>query len=100
MRFVMQFHTVYIMLVLLLTACTLARADPEIHTTLSLNIFSENDHSNQKPVAAPNADSSYVYPAHQPMQAASEAVSTERPIGNMVVAVVVSGIVFGLGMGM
>lgn len=34
------------------------------------------------------------------MQAASEAGSAERPVGKIVFAVVVSGILFGLGMGM
>ena len=34
------------------------------------------------------------------MQAASEAGLAERPIGRMVAAVVVSGVLFGLGMGM
>lgn len=53
----------------------------------------------QKPLAAAHDVSPYGFAAHQPMQAASEAGSAERPIGKMVAAVIVSGILFGLGMG-
>lgn len=34
------------------------------------------------------------------MQAASDAGSAERPVGKIAVAVVVSGVLFGLGMGL
>jgi hypothetical protein len=34
------------------------------------------------------------------MQAASEAGAAERPVGTIVVAVLMSGVLFGLGMGM
>ncbi|KZM24567.1 uncharacterized protein EKO05_0008663 [Ascochyta rabiei] len=99
MRFTVQFRAVYAILVFFLTACTLALANPEIHATLSLDKLSQDDHSSQKPIAVLDAGLPNAFPAHQPMQAASDAVSAERPIGKMVVAVVVSGVLFGLGMG-
>jgi hypothetical protein len=54
----------------------------------------------QRPLAAPYSVHSYAFAGSQPMQAASEAVSAERPVGKIVIAVVVSGMLFGLGMGM
>lgn len=57
-------------------------------------------HSAQKPFAASNVVSPHAFAESQPMQAASEAGSAERPVGKMVFAVLVSGVLFGLGMGM
>jgi hypothetical protein len=107
----------YAILVLFLAACTLALADPEVHTTLALDVrtrispdqrieltaaqelHQDNSHA-QRPLAAPYSVSSYAYAKSQPMQAASEAGSAERPIGKIAFAVVISGVLFGLGMGM
>ena len=107
----------YAILALFIAACILALANPEIHTTLGLEVricslhiqldstdrtqeLAQEEHMAQKPFAAPNAVISYAHMGNQPMQAASEAGSAERPIGKMVIAVIVSSVLFGMGMGM
>jgi hypothetical protein len=107
----------YAFLTLFIATCALALANPEIHTTLSVEVrtcslhnqlnstdttqeLTQEEQMAQKPFVAPNAVTSYVYTGNQLMQAASEAGSAERPIGKMVIAVIVSGVLFGLGMGM
>jgi hypothetical protein len=54
----------------------------------------------QKPIAQPDASSFSASAQNQPMQAASEAGAAERPVSTIVVAVLMSGVLFGLGMGM
>jgi len=98
----MQFsiHRLTAFLVAFLAACSLALADPEVHTTLSLHNLAQNHHMVQKPIAQPDAASFPASAQNQPMQAASEAGAAERPVGTIVVAVLMSGVLFGLGMGM
>ena len=62
--------------------------------------LAQEDRLAQRPLAASDTVTSYAFAGNQPMQAASDAGSAERPIGNMVIAVIVSGVLFGLGMGM
>ncbi|KAF3049907.1 hypothetical protein E8E11_007065 [Didymella keratinophila] len=76
------------------------KSDPEVHTTLASEKLQQDNSQGQRPLAAPYYVSSYAYAETQPMQAASEAGSAERPIGKIVFAVVISGVLFGLGMGM
>ncbi|KAH6642691.1 hypothetical protein C7974DRAFT_409232 [Boeremia exigua] len=97
MRFPMR---LLLFLVPFLAVFSLALAEPEMHTTVGFESLPQAQHPAQKPVAASNAASSYAFAASQPMQAASEAGSAERPVGKMVIAVLVSGVLFGLGMGM
>ncbi|KAJ4987503.1 HemK family methyltransferase [Stagonosporopsis vannaccii] len=80
--------------------CILALAESQGHTTLALDELPQELHAAQKPFAAADVVSPYAFAGSQPMQAASEAGSAERPVGKMVVAVLVSGVLFGLGMGM
>lgn len=104
-------------LMMFLAACTLALADPEIHTTLALKVrdcdlrylhssltnvkeIPQDYHPVQKPFVESMTESPYAFAGSQPMQAASDAGSAERPVGKMVVAVLISGVLFGLGMGM
>lgn len=98
----MQFpiHLFTVFLVAFLAACSLALADPEVHTTLGLHNLPQNHHIAQEPIAQPDAASSPASAQTQPMQAASEAGAAERPVGTIAVAVLLSGVLFGLGMGM
>ncbi|OSS47899.1 hypothetical protein B5807_06627 [Epicoccum nigrum] len=98
MRFLIHCFTAF--LVTFLAACSLALADPEVHTTLSLHNLPQNHHVSQHPITRPDAASFSSSAQHQPMQAASEAGAAERPVGTIVVAVLMSGVLFGLGMGM
>lgn len=114
MRSPLHFYTI---LALVLAACALAIVDPEMHTTVSLNVrtcssmfcciqlkgaqkLPQEDHLAQKPFAAPDTVFPYGFAEQLPMQAASEAGSAERPVGKIIVAVIISTVLFGLGMGM
>lgn len=116
MPFTMHIRAIFIISVIFLIACTCARADTEPQGTLSLGVSTfhssslvtlnstkslpQHNHPKQDSFKASSADNPYSFAEHQDMQAASEAVSAERPIGNIVIAVMVSGVLFGLGMGM
>ena len=115
MPFTMHIRAIFIVSIIILIACTYVLADAEPQGTPSLGVSRHHSssllplssiknlpqhHAKQNSFKAPNVDTPYSFAEHQGMQAASEAVSAERPIGNMVIAVIVSGVLFGLGMGM
>ncbi|KAJ8118950.1 hypothetical protein OPT61_g160 [Boeremia exigua] len=94
MRFTTRFFS---FLIVVLAVCTLVLADSDVHTTLGLEESFQKHQPAQKYFAASVADS-YASAANQPMEAASEAGSAERPVGKMVIAVLMSGVLFGLGL--
>jgi hypothetical protein len=123
MRFYMPLHTVFIITLLFFTAFSLASTDSNVREILQSGVcyliiwpgivltmiqeLSQPNRLEQQPIEASTRplpvtkpEPTHVSTVVAELEAASDAVSAERPIAKMTAVVLVTGILFGLGMGL